>query len=318
MSCVVCGLTNDLHRKRYGRILEVHRLLPGSIYTADGCITLCKACHNGCPRALQRRHSSQSLPQQGAEYRDVPGVVGYKVGSDGSLWSCRCRNGRGFSSLWHQLIPVARDSGHLSYSISDDGIMRQLSAHRLVLEVFVGPCPPGMQGCHNDGVPGNNHIENLRWDTPGANQLDKRRHGTMPRGESHVRAKLTIDAVKDILSEFCNGASSRKLARKHSVAKSTILRIVHGDYWQHVVGDGVNPPQRQTECLICGDPVEGLGYCSMHYQRLKRTGDPIKVMTPSRHACSIPCCDRLTHARGLCAPHYMKSKRDGSLPELKK
>lgn len=50
--------------------------------------------------------------------------------------------------------------------------------HRLVLTAFVGPCPDGLEGCHDDGMPGNNHVRNLRWDTRGNNHLDQVRHGT--------------------------------------------------------------------------------------------------------------------------------------------
>lgn len=51
-------------------------------------------------------------------------------------------------------------------------------AHRLVLTAFVGPCPDGMQACHNDGDKSNNRLSNLRWDTPSSNTLDLVRHGT--------------------------------------------------------------------------------------------------------------------------------------------
>ena len=52
--------------------------------------------------------------------------------------------------------------------------------HRLVLAAFVGPCPAGMNGCHNDGVPENNHVSNLRWDTQSENARDRVRHGNDP------------------------------------------------------------------------------------------------------------------------------------------
>ncbi|QZT61281.1 NUMOD4 motif-containing HNH endonuclease [Mycolicibacterium austroafricanum] len=62
-------------------------------------------------------------------------------------------------------------------------LSRQQVAHRktvsrLVLEAFVGPCPEGMEGCHNDGNPANNWIGNLRWDTRTNNIYDAVRHGT--------------------------------------------------------------------------------------------------------------------------------------------
>lgn len=55
---------------------------------------------------------------------------------------------------------------------------RHFGVHRLLLAAFVGPCPDGMEACHNDGDPANNHISNLRWDTRESNMQDKLRHGT--------------------------------------------------------------------------------------------------------------------------------------------
>ena len=49
--------------------------------------------------------------------------------------------------------------------------------HRLVLEAFVGPCPEGMETCHNNGVRTDNRLENLRWDTSSANNDDIVKHG---------------------------------------------------------------------------------------------------------------------------------------------
>jgi hypothetical protein len=49
--------------------------------------------------------------------------------------------------------------------------------HTLVLEAFVGPCPPGQMCCHWDDNPRNNHIANLRWGTHSENERDKVRNG---------------------------------------------------------------------------------------------------------------------------------------------
>ena len=56
------------------------------------------------------------------------------------------------------------------------GMQNQKAVHRLVLEAFVGPCPPGMEGCHWNDNHHDNRLENLRWDTHGANELDKARN----------------------------------------------------------------------------------------------------------------------------------------------
>lgn len=48
--CTQCGMTNDQHREQHNRQLDVHRLVPGSEYKPEGCITVCKACHRSLPR----------------------------------------------------------------------------------------------------------------------------------------------------------------------------------------------------------------------------------------------------------------------------
>ena len=50
--------------------------------------------------------------------------------------------------------------------------------HRLVLEAFTGPGPAGMEACHNNGDRTDARLANPRWDTPSANQHDRRLHGT--------------------------------------------------------------------------------------------------------------------------------------------
>lgn len=48
------------------------------------------------------------------------------------------------------------------------------NVHVLVAEAFIGPRPPGLQVCHNDGNKNNNTLSNLRYDTPKANWQDFR------------------------------------------------------------------------------------------------------------------------------------------------
>lgn len=67
--------------------------------------------------------------------------------------------------------------GYRHVGLSVCGQRKFAFVHRLVLEAFVGPCPPQMQGCHENGCRTDNWIANLRWDTPSANAFDRVRHG---------------------------------------------------------------------------------------------------------------------------------------------
>ena len=48
--CIHCGMTGAQHYARWGSNLEVHRLTPGSLYSLEGCVTLCKDCHAREPK----------------------------------------------------------------------------------------------------------------------------------------------------------------------------------------------------------------------------------------------------------------------------
>ncbi len=59
---------------------------------------------------------------------------------------------------------------------------RKKAVHRLVLSAFVGPCPDGMECCHDDGDPTNNAVSNLYWGTRSQNMRDRFRHGWVGAG----------------------------------------------------------------------------------------------------------------------------------------
>lgn len=68
-------------------------------------------------------------------------------------------------------------TGHLKVAIRMDGQYYHAWVHRLVLETFVGPCPPGHEALHGDGGPKDNRLSNLRWGTSKENSEDTIRHG---------------------------------------------------------------------------------------------------------------------------------------------
>lgn len=111
---------------------------------------------------------------------------------------------------------------------------RKVPVHKLVLDAFVGPCPDDMEGCHNDGDPLNNCLENLRWDTHLANMADQVRHGTrripyrFPRGERHKNATLTDAQVAEIRALPRQGMNKTQVARDYGSTRQTIRLILQG------------------------------------------------------------------------------------------
>jgi hypothetical protein len=103
--------------------------------------------------------------------------------------------------------------------------------HTLVMTAFVGSRPQGMECCHNDGNPWNNRLENLRWDTPRNNQLDRIKHGTSNRGERCAAAKLTEAQVLAIRADT---RKQKAIAAEYGVRDNTISRIKSGKRWGHL------------------------------------------------------------------------------------
>lgn len=162
-------------------------------------------------------------------YRQIDGFPGYRVGDDGTVWCCRSINGKGAFRQWRLKCPNKTTRfGHCRvdlYSGKDERRFRYV--HRLVLEAFVGPCPDGMEACHNDGNPLNNCLSNLRWDTHKNNQADRWRHGT-------ARATLTEGFVAAARRRYKAGETIACLARESGVCLSTIRRAVQRQTWTHV------------------------------------------------------------------------------------
>lgn len=167
------------------------------------------------------------------QYRPVEGFSKYRIGDDGSVWTYRM-NREGIYR-WKLLKPATLKGGHRRVTLSQDGKKREALVHRLVLEAFVGPCPPGMECCHWDDNPNNNNLSNLRWDTSVANHKDRARNGKMQRGSRHCRAKFTEELVTRIRKQYATGLTShRELARAYGVGDAAITSILNRRTWKHI------------------------------------------------------------------------------------
>ena len=170
----------------------------------------------------------EDLPEE--EWREVVGHEGYEVSNLGRVRSYRM-SGRANERFLQEPkirkpVPAKKRGGYLTLTFIRDGKAVYRYVHHLVLEAFVGPCPPGMQARHaDDRDVTNNALSNLRWGTLKENAEDKIRHGTSQHGERNHQAKLTDAQVAEIRA---SQEKLRALAARYGVRESQISRIRNG------------------------------------------------------------------------------------------
>jgi len=159
------------------------------------------------------------------EWRDVVGFEGlYKVSNFGRIQTVKT------GKIKEQTISKTDNRPYLS--LWKNNKIKVCKPHKLVMEAFVSLRPEGLECCHNDGNPQNNHWSNLRWDTPKNNHADKVKHGTTNRGEQCGTAKLTLEQVRAIRQDT---RLQRIIAAEYGVKDNTISRIKSFKRWAHDV-----------------------------------------------------------------------------------
>jgi hypothetical protein len=158
------------------------------------------------------------------EYKPIPGFANYLAGSDGSLWTNpRTGPSRPSSITKWRRMPSSKIKDNPKKDYMEvtlrmpGGGLRYTKVHIVVLETFAGPCPNGMQGCHNDGIPYHNSVSNLRWDVSKGNQLDRYKHGTARLGEAHPSCLFSDEYIKFITGNLPRGtirAEAKRLGVK--------------------------------------------------------------------------------------------------------
>lgn len=130
-------------------------------------------------------HNNTKTQPNPERWLPVLGYEGlYEVSDHGRIKTCARiqvqKNGTRYpvKERIRKLVALEKRGGYYAITLSRAGSVELKYIHVMVLEAFAGPRPAGKVACHNDGVPTNNHISNLRWDSPTGNNFDKQRHGT--------------------------------------------------------------------------------------------------------------------------------------------
>lgn len=177
-------------------------------------------------------------------WRPVVGYEGYYAVSDfGNVKALaravlqKSRSGNLYERVMPEKLHKPRldsEDRYLYVNLSKNGVAQNYAVHILVLEAFVGPRPEGMHGCHNNGNTTHNHLSNLRWDTPKANNADKIAHGTLNYGEKNGNTALTnaeVAAIKVFKTEYGIGP---RLGSVFGVTNGVINSILCGSRWRRV------------------------------------------------------------------------------------
>lgn len=172
-------------------------------------------------------------------YAHVQNFPGYLVGTDGSVWYAwrTCRSGRILTDRWKLMKQGIHKKGYRYVNLTppEGGKYTTFRVHRLVLAVFVGPCPEGMEGCHLDDYKGDNSIGNLTWGTQERNREDARKNGKYQKGESHSQKKTSESAVREIRNRHsAGGILLRELAIEFDLSVPCVHSIIHRKTWKHI------------------------------------------------------------------------------------
>ena len=166
-------------------------------------------------------------------YRKVKDYPLYEVSNYGNVRSWK--NNRWGKREHPKPLRAGLTCGRLSVSLQGREKRSRL-VHRLVAAAFLGDQPEGMQCCHNDGNPLNNHLDNLRWDTPSNNNnADKKKHGTLKYGEKCYQSKLKLLEVVEIKRLFSLGVKQVMLAKMFKTNPTNVYKIIKGIRWSYAL-----------------------------------------------------------------------------------
>lgn len=160
------------------------------------------------------------------------------------------------------LKPLKDKYGYCAVMIGHRGQkQKRLLVHRIVMAAFHYPVNGrDIQVNHIDGNKSNNRLSNLEYVSPrenwehavriglrsadfpevrrrarGATHYSRTKPEAIPRGSRHGRAKITEETVREIRIFYLTTKSYKKVAAHFGLGKTTILHIIKGDTWKHVL-----------------------------------------------------------------------------------
>lgn len=172
------------------------------------------------------------------EWKSIPEYPWYMVSNTGLVKSIDrkiVRSDGKKQTFKGKLLSTPKDNnGYPCVNISNEHGRKTERVHRLVLLAFVGPCPLGFDGCHNNGIPSDCRVDNLRWDSHKENSRDMVSHGRSPKGEKHHHAKLTEKTAMEVYRLSKTGVKHEKIAKEFGISRRAVGFIANKQRWAHI------------------------------------------------------------------------------------
>ena len=166
-------------------------------------------------------------------WKSIPGFPGYEVSNKGRLRSYK-RPGS-HDRAWKIMNTPQRilktqkhQQGYQVTRLSLNGKLISVRVARLVMLAFVGPCPEGMEVCHNNNVNDDDRLTNLRYDTHTKNLRDSAIEGEY--------GKLTEEQVIEIRTRRMTGETYDSLASDFSRTPTAIQLLCFGKTYRYFGG----------------------------------------------------------------------------------
>ena len=128
-------------------------------------------------------------------------------------------------------IKGTQSNGYLVATLHGENCRKQVRLNRVVWISVNGIPPEGMVVDHINSIKTDNRISNLQLLTKEENSTKASNDGCYLSGDSHPKAKLTVELSEKLLNEYKTGIFSyRDLAKKYGISHSRVGQIIkeHG------------------------------------------------------------------------------------------
>lgn len=158
-----------------------------------------------------------------------PKFIKYYVTKKGDVWG-------GCYNKW--LTKAIDRNGYYSVNLRHNKKKYYKKVCRLVLETYIGECPPEHECCHYDDNKKNDCLTNLRWGTRSDNVQDAIRNGThFSDNRGSQSGKATIDETDARFIIYLNRTKQfthQEIANIIGTTIGIVRSIIYKLRWKHI------------------------------------------------------------------------------------